>query len=691
MNQARVNIATGDDLDVRSFSVRQAMSRLFRVELSVVSNNLDIDFAGVIGMEASFSLGTMWSSRSWSGVCVEIDQVRVDRNELATYTLAIAPRAHLLTQRKNYRIFQFKSELEIVQQILGEWGVENRAQVDGSAHPPRKFRVQYGESDFNFVCRMLEDAGISFYFEDSGGTTTMVLDDNPQARDMKHEGVQFFDQPGVASKSFVTKVGISQRTRPGKVTIGDLDYRRPSTQQPRLTVAAGLAQESLLELFEYEPGAFLYQAEGGGNTPTADDRGASRTDEATGNRKTQNRLLGKRQDAKRVTFESDILELQPGSILSISDHPHLAVDSSGGLLITDAIVEGEHDGEWRVHVDSAGTEIPFRPEPVTPKPRVRGIESATVVGPSSEEIHTDEYARVRVHFHWDRESKRDDASSCWIPTNQPWAGPGFGGTVIPRVGQEVLVEFLGGDPDRPVVIGRVFTEHQPAPIKLPDGKTLTGLVGRSSPTIVLGGGLSPANIYTVQGAGPGPQFRAKPPANFAKMHPKTGAAWNRTNNAFLMEDASGENLVFLQAEKDLNIVVKNSWKTVVGNYRGTFIGANDTLEVRNKQFINVMKDQQLTISGKQKITHEKDREEWAGTDIGLIVTKKAVIESKGVIAHKAKQAIIIEAGEALILKCGGSSITFTDKEIQLQSPKIDVNPDNACRPAWTGPTIGGQK
>lgn len=677
-NHARVSVATGDDLDVRSFSVEESMSRLFRVELTVVTKNLDVDFDGVIGLEASFSLQTTGSTRTWMGVCVEMDQIHVDRAGLATYTLSIAPRAYLLTQRKNYRIFQFKSELEIVQQILGEWGVAHRALADATSHIPRKFRVQYAESDFNFISRMLEDAGISFYFEDSGDGTTMVLDDNPQSREVRHERVVFHDQPSTG-QIFVTKVAVAQRTRPGKMTIGDLDYRRPSTQQPRLSATGGLPTEAALEHFEYEPGAFLYKADGGGSTPTADDRGASRTDQSAGNQKTTNRLLGKRQDAKRVSFESNLLDLGPGAILTIGNHPHAVVDASEGLLVTDAWVEGEHDGDWRVHVDAVDTAAPFRPEPITPKPRVHGLESATVVGPSSDEIHTDEYARVRVHFHWDRESGRDDQSSCWVPTNQPWAGAGFGGTVIPRIGQEVLIEFLGGDPDRPVVLGRVFTEHQPAPVKLPSGKTLTGLVGRSSPTLVLGSALNPSNIYTMQQAGPGPAFRAKPPADFAAMHPKTSTVWQRTNNAFLLEDKSGENLVFLQAEKDLHILVKNSWKTVVGNYRGTLIGNDDTLEVRNKQNINVMQHQQLRITGKQTITVDKDREEWVGKDLGLVVKKKAVIESKGVINHKAKQAIVIEADEAIVLKCGSSTITFTEKEIQLQSPKIDVNPDNVCR------------
>lgn len=665
-NQARVQVATGDTLDVRTFSVKAVMSQLFRVELRVVSPNQDIDFDEIIGQEASFTLGTTLSSRTWTGICVEMDQVRIDKQGLASYTLAIAPRAYLLTQRKNYRIFQFKSELEIVQQILAEWGIANRAQVDAAAHKARKFRVQYAESDFNFVCRMLEDAGISFYFEHADGTT-MVLDDDPQARGITYPNVRFHDDPGVTDGAFVTKVGIAQRGRPGKMTIGDLDYRRASSQQPRLSSTAGLPQEGQLEQFDYEPGAFLYPGSGG-STPSADDRGASRTDEVAGARKTKNRLLGKRQDAKRVSFESSLLELAPGSILSISDHPNATLAPDAGLLVTDTLLEGEHDGDWRVHVDTATTDAPFRPDPVTPKPRVRGLESATVVGPGSEEIHTDEYARVRVHFHWDRESKRDENSSCWVPTSQPWAGAGFGGTVLPRIGQEVLVEFFGGDPDRPVVTGRVFTEHQPPPYPLPLGKTLTGIVGKESPALVMGSAMDANFINITQGAGPSAAFRATPPKAFGRME---------TKNAFLLEDQNGENLVFLQAQRDLNILVKNSWKTVVGNYRGVMVGGDDKLEVRNKQFINVMKDQVLRVSGDQTIEVVKDREEWCSDDLGLIVSKNTRIDCKGVIHHKAKKHITIEAGETIVFRVGSSSLILTKADVTVQSPRVTLN--DTCR------------
>ncbi len=344
VNKAHVSVATGDALDVRSFHVTQAMSRLFRIEVEAVSRNPDIDFDAIIGLPAELSLTTAHASPSWSGLCVEMDQLRVDPGNLATYTLVLAPQAYLLTQRKNYRIFQYMSELEIVRQILGEWGVPHEARVDEAAHIARKFRVQYGESDFDFVCRMLEDAGISFHFGGSGEGTTMVLDDEPHERDAEAPPLTFQDRPGTTSGTFATQLSLTQRTRPGKATIGDLEYRRASTQQPLLSAKGGLEQESALEQFHYEPGAFLYVAPAGGNTPAADDRGTARTDESSGARKANDRLLGARQDATRITFESNVISIAPGTILSITDHPHATVTESP-LLATSASIAGDHDDD----------------------------------------------------------------------------------------------------------------------------------------------------------------------------------------------------------------------------------------------------------------------------------------------------------------------------------------------------------
>ncbi len=671
-NEAKVSVASGDALDVRWFSVDERMSRLFTVKIRAVSRNLDIDFDAIIAKDAVFSLTTSEATKSWRGLVADMDQVRVDKDGLATYTLTLAPRAVVLTQRKNYRVFQFMSELDIVKKLLSEWGVPHRAKANEAVHKPRKFRVQYGESDFTFASRMLEDAGISFYFEDSGEETTLVLDDEPQQGDVTHPGLPFFDKPDVATSHFVTKVNIARRVRPGKMTIGDVDYRRASAQQPRQSATTGLPQEGLLEQFDHEPGAFLYQRldAAGGHTPVADDRGASRTDESAGDRKTTNRLLGKRQDAQTVRFESSALDLAPGKILVIEDHPHASLGTS--LLAAASHIEGNHDETWRVRVDSVPTDVPFRPEPVTPKPRIPGLESATVVGAESDEIHTDEYGRVRVHFHWDRESERDENSSCWVPTNQPWAGAGFGGINLPRVGQEVLVDFLDGDPDRPVVLGRVFTEHQPPPYKMPEGKKITGIVGKSSPAMVTGAaedGMSNSDmgdqLGTYGGVGDRQVFYAKPPEPFS---PYVG------DNAFLVGDTQGQDITFIQARKDFNILVKNKWTTVVGNYRGTRVGGQDRLWIKNKQKIDIKNEQALRVRGNQTIQVGKRRVENVKKDISLKVLSNLSMSTDGTMVYKAKQPIVLESYQVIRFEVGESSISVDQSTIIVDAKSVHLNP-----------------
>jgi type VI secretion system secreted protein VgrG len=670
VNRANVSVASGDNLDVRGFQVTQAMSRLFRIELSAVSSNPDIDFDQIIGKAASFSLSTVSASQSWTGIVVEMDQIRVEAGDLATYTIVISPMAYLLTERKNYRIFQFKSEIDIVSQMLDEWGVQHRVKVDKASHPPRKFRVQYGESDFNFISRMLEDAGISYYFEEGDDGTVMVLDDEPQTQDVAYPNLQFYDTPEVAKTQFVTRVAVAQRTRPGKNTIGDLDYRKGSTSQPRLSNGGGLGQEAQLEQFDYEPGAFLYQTSGGGNTPTADDRGASRTDEGTGAKKTKNRLLGRRQDAMRVGLESNVLSLKPGTILSVSGHPHAAVAPEAPLLVTSASIEGDQDDDWRVELESVGIDTPFRPEQVTHRPKVRGLESATAVGPGSEEIHTDEYGRTRVHFHWDRESKRDEKSSCWLPVNQPWAGASFGGISLVRIGQEVLVDFLGGDPDRPQVVGRVFTKPNPPNYPMPEGMKITGIIGKTSPALVMGAadamGTDAFTDMFARDTSFGP-FKAQPPKPMSPY---------MDDNAFVMGDAQGEDITFLQAKKDMNWVIKNKWSTVVGNMRACFVGHDDRLTVRNKQKIEIGENQVLRINKNQDVFVGEVREEKVDKKLILSVLEDATVYTEGTIEYKAPKAILCEATEMLQFKVGDSTITINGPSIVLQSAKVELNPES---------------
>jgi type VI secretion system secreted protein VgrG len=551
-------IASGDPIDVRQFSVHERLSALFQINLEVVSHNSSIDFDDVVGLPATLSIAAGKHDRSWSGVCNHFEQVRVEPSGLSTYQLSIVPTLWLLTQRKNHRIFQQMSEPDIVALLLAEWGIAAALRLDKGAHKKRKYRVQYAESDFAFMSRMLEDAGITFSFEQDGDDTKLVLSDAPQASPKRGAALVFMDDTSMVNNvaiEFATAVRMGQRVRPGKYTMRDHDYRKPPTFKLMSSASKGLAVEERLESFHYAPGAFLFGTDAGDSTPSADDKGKTRTDEKAAALLAQKRLDAERGGARVATFETNAYDLAPGVVTEISGHPHAALSEGKTLVVVETELRGTDRGEWSQRCEVRGTDAPLRPELSTPRPKVSGVESATVVGPPGEEIHTDEFGRVRVHFHWDRESKMDDNSSCWIHVSQPWGGSGYGATNLPRVGHEVLVDFLGGDPDRPVIVGRVYTNLQRTPYKLPDKKTQSGWKSQSSP----GGG----------------------PDNF---------------NEIMFEDRKGQELVRIQAEKDLNKLVKHDEHVTIGNDRATNVGRDTTLNVGHDRTSNVGHDNALNVA-----------------------------------------------------------------------------------------------
>jgi type VI secretion system secreted protein VgrG len=538
-----VTVASGDSLDVREFHVHQALSSLFEVTLTVMSENPDIDFEAVAGKEASFTLHLLEGAagavgvaapRTWSGLAAELHQIRVEPQGLTTYQLRIVPTLWLLTQRRNHRIFQMKTELEIVEQLLGEWGIPFDEKISGK-YKSRKYRAQYGESDYVFMSRMLEDAGISFYFDES----KLVLADAPQVNGLREPAIAFLDQPTAASqREHVTAVRIGRRVRPGKYTMRDVDYRRPATYQLMTSAAEPAGVEEKLERFHYTPGAFLFDSDKGESTPFADDRGRHRADEGEGGKLAKKRLAAKRGDALTSAFSTNALDLAPGVVMSMLNHPHRSLADGTRHLVLSSQLDGTHDSAWSHHVEVRSAADPFYPEMKTPKPKVLGAETAVVVGPAGEEIHTDEFGRCRVQFHWDREGKMNEDSSCWIPVSQPWGGAGYGGSNLPRIGQEVLIDFLGGDPDRPMIMGRVYTNLQKTPYSLPANKTQSGWKSNSSPT---SGGY----------------------------------------NELMFEDLAGSELVRFQAQKDHHELVKNDRQSTIGNDRSTSIGNDESQMVGN--------------------------------------------------------------------------------------------------------------
>ena len=622
-----VSIASGDALDVREFSISESMSSLFSVTLTAVSKNQDIDFEAAIGREASFALrgrGLADQPRVWRGVVSELHQVRIDEQGLATYHLKIVPRLWLASQRRNNRIFQNKTELDIARQVLKEWDIDGDEKI-ANRYKTRKYRVQYGETDFGFFSRMLEEAGISFYFAEKDDRTVCVLSDVPQENHERAAPIAYRDSPGSADKEHVTAVRVSRLVRPGKLTLRDHDYRRPANQDLGAS-ASTIGVEEKLESFHYQPGAFLFEANMGQPTPVADDRGMHRTDEAEGHELAKKRLAASRNDAATVSFDTNVVDLGPGSVLRILDHPQREIGDDKKLLVVESRIDGTHDKPPVHHCRVQSAARAYHPPLRQQKPRAGGVESATVVGPGTEEIHTDEFGRVRVQFHWDREGERDENSSCWIHVSQSWGGAGFGSTNLPRVGQEVIVDFLGGDPDRPVVTGRVYTNLQKTPYPLPENKTRSGWRSNSSPSY---GGY----------------------------------------NEIMFEDKAGRELVHMRAQRNMTTHVLNDHMSEIGSSRSTAITKNES----------------KTVGGAQNVTVQGDNSSMTGADfmqsvMGMftsLASADRLLSTHGSSSSQA-QNHSITSEQATTLTVGDSMICVRPDCIIIQTPKLLLNPGDAA-------------
>jgi len=678
-NETTISISAGDVLDVRSLRVAEGVSMLFRIELEVVSHNQDIDFSAVVGQPARVALNRLGHTRAWEGVVDDIAQLRVEPSGLSTYALSVVPTLWLATQGQNYRVFQNQSELDVVTSLLGE---RNIRFLRRTLHPykRRSFIIQYGESDFAFISRMLESIGVSYAFAFSDDSFVVVLADALEAIAPTIESLPFFDTPPEHAKRWVNHLTVRQRVRPGRHRVQDLDYRRPSNAQPALEASHGLPQEQALEVMEWSPGAFLFETEIVGETPAADDRGVARTDTAAGRSLVSNRLLSARSAARVISFATPAIDLVPGHCLTITGHPSREAEGRS-LLVIRNLIGGGPGRPWISKVECAATDQPYRPPMVTPKPRVTGVESAVVVGPVGEQIHTDEFGRVRVQFHWDREGARNERSSCWVPVNQPWGGAGFGAINLPRVGQEVLLEFVGGDPDRPVILGRVFTTTQPPPYKLPGFKKVSGIRSATSPNAgsevaslalglvgsLLGGKGKPLDASALHEQLHHPFFKAQSPDT--STHKWSG------NELSFCDEPNGEQL-YLQAEKDMNVVVKNAKTAVIGNHRAEQVGTDDILVVGNRQSIEVADNQSTLVFGDRSVavmgaeSHTTHGEHAFTCHANSHLAVDLKWDSKAKIQEHT-------AEDLMVLKVGSSRIVLRPEFIIIQSTDVFINPGDA--------------
>jgi type VI secretion system secreted protein VgrG len=648
-----LSFAFGEDsLSVRRFSIQEGLSTLFTVAIWARSPNAYLDLEALVGQPVSFHVVSgikfaVQQSRRWSGVVSFIEQVQAEPTGLSTYHLRIVPSFWLLTHRRNHRIFQHVSIPDIANKLFDEWGIDRTWKIDRGAYPKLEFKIQYGESDYIFLCRLFEEAGISFWFPEENGETKLTLGDNLHAAEPRTLPLPFVDNSSQAAEmEFVTQVRLAHEVRPGAFSIRDYDFRNPDLplfgDAPKAS-----APEDRYEQYHYRPGGFLIERGAGGDSPVADDQGVARRDLAYGKELAERALIGARADKRHVNFGSNAIDLAAGTVFQIENHPHVELPLTQRLLITDTSFEGTHGEEWSVSGVAVFADKPFRPALRTPKPEVTAVQSATVVGPAGQEIHTDEFGRVRVQLPWDREGKSDEHSSCWMRVSQGWAGVGWGMITIPRIGQEVLVGFLGGDPDHPIIVGRVFNNTQRVPYKLPDHKTRSTWKSDTSPG---SGGF----------------------------------------NELMFEDLAGKELVYIQAQKNLRKLVKNDETITVGHNRQKLVKNNETettgqdrMEVTGNNRTEITDRNRATVIGgdESKLVHgtEKERTEGdlllrVGGDQHILihqvkrelVVRDSHIRVRGNCNEQIDQTKSLSAG-GLQIKVGGKHALEAAEEIHVKA------------------------
>lgn len=559
MSAMDLSLDAGDlGLSVLSFHVRQAMSEPFSVDLIAVSQDATIDLGAIAGRPATFRIEPeRWPSAAWSGVVSEVSQLHAGASAAehaaqgtlreSTYAIRIVPALWLLGQRSRSRIFQHRSVIEIARAVLGEWGVEAEVRVDAARHPRLEVRTQYGETDLAFLGRLLEQAGISYRASRAGG---VVLDDAPEAGEARALGaLTFFDRPNAAARiDFATNVRVTSAFLPSTCTVVDYDPRRGDKVEG--SFGEGSGQQDLLR--RYWSGAAVSEGEADGATPVADARGAARSREEVAAARAEAWLRGVRGRSYVAALETNATDLGPGSVFTVVGHPQLDARPDPRLLVVTSHLSGQRNAPIRCRVEAVPADVPYRPEPLTPWPEVRGVQSAIVTGPPGEEIHVDELGRVRVRFPWDLEPGAGDESSCWLRVGQGWAGPGYGQAAIPRVGDEVLVEFAEGCPDTPIVVGRVHNGKNRAPYDLPAHRSRSAWRTASSPG---GGGRS----------------------------------------EILLEDRKGEELVEIRAERDLRKVVSRDEVERTGKDRT--IRVRGDLTVLSRRELRLKAGGELIIEG----------------------------------------------------------------------------------------------
>jgi type VI secretion system secreted protein VgrG len=639
-----------DYLLIKRLRCREGLNQLFRIELEMLhEEEVDgfeptaIDPKKLIGnpmIVAAIQGQTSETKieRYFHGICNNFTQG--SRNaRFSKYRAELVPQVWLLTQVSQSRIFQQKSVPDILSEVLK--GFEFGNEIQGTFEP-RNYCVQYRESDWDFASRIMEEEGIYYYFEHTSNNHRLILANTPSSHRPcpSLSTVTFALERSEFKDTWIPAIHswrIDNKMRTGKHELRDFNFQLPKKSlEAEHTSVFDVGGNKRLEHYDW-PGGYAKRFDG------IDKGGGEQAGELNKVFTDRERTVHIRQEEIDVAYKNiygtaDCCSLTAGYKFELKDHPtgenninhvlvnvqHEAVQSPS--YISDDAVSNAYMVNF-VCIPHGGGHAKFRPLRKTPKPMVLGSQTAFVVGPSGEEIFTDKYGRVKVQFHWDRHGRMDSGSSCWLRVAQMWAGNGWGSMFIPRVGMEVLVNFLEGDPDQPIIAGCVYNPENMPPYKLPDNKTRSTIKSDSS---------------------------------------KGGGGFNEIR----FEDKKGEEQIFIHAEKNEDIRVKNECMETIGASRHLTVGGDQLEKVGGDKHLKVVGDQNEKVDGSVSLTVGSNKDQKIGP--------KYAVESAQEIHLKAGMKVVIEAGVQVTLKGPGGFVDIGPAGVTIQGTMVLINSGGAA-------------
>jgi type VI secretion system secreted protein VgrG len=538
-----------EDLLFHGMHAREELSRLSEYQLDLLSPKPDLDLDTILGKNVTVTLALPDdSTRYFNGFVTRFSQSgRYGR--YFRYAGVVRPWLWFLTRTADCRIFQEMTVPDIVKKVFEDHDTADyRFELTGS-YRKWTYCVQYRETDFNFISRLLEHEGIYYYVRHTDGHHTVVLTDSTS----KHTATAGYETLPFVAPGQLVRPGVehisswefAREIQPGVYVHDDYDLERPSVELRTRKVLTRGYSPSTYEVYDY-PGQYLQKPDG-------------------------EQYAGVRIDEFGTQFETahaatNARGMAVGSLFTLEDCPredqnceHLILAASHDLEFSEYEAMPEGAGtHYRCSFAAMTSKQQFRPRRATPKPFVQGPQTAVVVGPAGDQIYTDKFGRVKVQFHWDRYGEKNQNSSCWIRVSHPWAGKGWGSVATPRIGQEVIVDFLEGDPDQPIITGRVYNAECQPPFGFPAGAVISGI----------------------------------------KSDTHKGAGYNEIS----ADDTAGTEKITIHGQYDMNTTVEHDQTTTVHNNRTDVIDVDDSETVGNNQTCSVGVDQTVFIGSNQAIT-----------------------------------------------------------------------------------------